>query len=106
MTDCPCCGQSVSGAVPVGGLKALLRGQPTAEAIIDVLAKVYPSGLPRQAIADRVYARLSSGGPPSAENVISVTLHRLRPLLKDSGWRVAGARGRNGSIKLQRITQQ
>jgi hypothetical protein len=98
---CPCCGQQIDGEVPAKAL-ASVPLRPTARRIIDALASVYPRGLSARQIADRVYADDPNGGPESAEDAMSVHMHRARPIIQGYGWTV-GASGKHGNIRLQRI---
>lgn len=99
--SCPCCGQALVGDMPADALKDAPVG-PTARLIVDELARIYPRGLDGRTLADRVYRNRPSGGPDSAENVVSVTIHRVKPVLRRYGWTV-GAFGEAGNIRLQRV---
>lgn len=102
-TRCPCCGQDIPGDVTVDAVRDADLS-PTARVIIDALADAYPRGLTRQALVQRVYSLKPSGGPLTAENVVSVTLARARLRLAPLGWTVSNRR-RPGPIKLERIAQ-
>lgn len=101
---CPCCGHEMAGEVPVDALRDVAL-PPTAKVIIAALADAYPRGLSRQALVQRVYGLKPSGGPLTAENVISVTIARTRPRLAASGWTVSKDH-RPGSIRLKRIVKK
>ncbi len=100
---CPCCGQQMAGDVPVDALRDVAL-PPTAKVIIAALADAYPRGMSRQALVQHVYGLKPSGGPLTAENVVSVTMARTRPRLAPLGWTVSNKR-RPGQITLQRIVQ-
>lgn len=101
--QCPCCGQDMPGQTPIDALRDV-ELSPTAQVIIEALVEAYPRGLTRQALVRRVYGLKPSGGPLTAENVVSVTLARTRPRLAPLGWTVSNKR-RPGQITLQRIAQ-
>lgn len=106
MMDCPCCGQKLLGDIPASALSAATDLRPVERRVVEALAQVYPKGLTRRQLADRVYANDPTGGPLSAERCIDVHLHYVRKKLSPLGWMAGRTGNRAGYLRLQRADHQ
>jgi DNA-binding response OmpR family regulator len=100
MSACPCCGQklpempltwSAETRVVMRGDKAVRLAKVKAR-IFDVLFRVYPSSIARDALIERAWAHDADGGPEWA-NVASVHMMQMRKQLAPVGVYVGKCKG-------------
>ncbi len=99
--NCPCCGAEMH----TPGLAALRHVSlpPNERRVLNELINVYPSHLSVRQLVDRVWALDPNGGPDTADNAISVYLHRMRPILLEFGWSISRMPGRKSGVFLRKV---
>jgi hypothetical protein len=99
--QCPCCGQSVAGDLPIAALEHVSLS-PMQRQIVGLLLEKYPQPVSTGRIASRIYGGSPDGGPLTASNVIHVQLARIRHALKPMGWTAGSMARKRDTITLRR----
>lgn len=89
---CPCCNSQIKAPPDVSSLAEV--GGGLGRQIVKALVAVYPRGLEREQIVERIYA--GSQAPLTVEWVIAVQMGRLRKLLEPHGWTIPRQGGKGG----------
>jgi DNA-binding response OmpR family regulator len=96
MTICPCCHQDVEGRPDPASVVASIDFNATERAVMECLARSFGRWIPTEALTNKVYSCRADGGPISANNCLSVTIHRLRKsnILTAHGFEIKSRNGR------------
>lgn len=103
MFECPHCHTKLADPAPLSALADVQLGFHMRN-MLDALVKAYPGGITRNKMVDVLYA--GAAVTLTADNIVSVTVIRLRKHLEPHGWtmrRNRAAPGVEGQYKLEKI---
>jgi DNA-binding response OmpR family regulator len=97
---CPCCGQPVETVRNPATVLALLPLSPQRRRLLDKLANRFGQFVTRQDLVNAIYADDVNGGPETADNHVSVMVHQLRKLMRDTPLLIDANVGGHGGYRL------
>jgi DNA-binding response OmpR family regulator len=79
----------------------LFRDQPVKKRIYEYLA-AHREGATRRQIMDHVWSD-DFNGRPESENIVSVHIKRMRPVLEREGLKISAARGPGATYRIEKV---
>jgi len=101
IASCPCCGQAVSEAIPLEQLATSVSGRVRL-AIMDTLIKNIGKWTTSSRLVQAVYQDANEE-PEYADNTMRVTIHHMRPIIRQYGWEIVAVRGDGKGYQLRPV---
>jgi hypothetical protein len=103
MKGCPACGQTLPEKLPLG---LCFRG--IKKRIVDVVHRAGETGIPTDALFDRIYGEDPNGGPETGFKIIAVHVCAMNKKMKPFGLKISSktvGRGGCGAYVISKIKE-